>query len=119
MEVPDTRVAEKFYSAFGLAATHSGTAVELRASGASAANIVVLKGGSQKRLHYLSFAIRPGDLGQFEEHLRRHAVTAVTPPFGTLRPGLWFQDPWGTWVNLVPLPARATAAAPKPAPAGP
>ncbi len=119
LEVPDTSVAEKFYSAFGLAAAHNGTALELRTVGAPAANIIVLKGGSQKRLHHLSFSVRPEDLGRFEEHLHRHACAAVTPLFGTVRPGLWFQDPWGTWINLLPLPANATANEPKAAPAGP
>lgn len=108
LEVPDLGIAEQFFTSFGLNATstqgglHMHTDAGLTAS--TAPEIVAVQGGSQKRLHHLSFAIRPDDLSGFEEHLHRMGVRTVTPAFGALREGLWFQDPWGTWINLVPTP---------------
>jgi catechol-2,3-dioxygenase len=106
LEVPEVEVAERFYTAFGLAATHEGGALQLRSLEAGPAEMVVLKGGSQKRLHHLSFGILAKDLPAFGEHLKKMGTPAVTPPFGEVRDGLWFQDPWGTWVNLVPVEPR-------------
>ncbi len=103
LEVPDITVAEKFYTAFGLAAEIQGSALQLRSLQAGPAEMVVLKGGAQKRLHHLSFAIREEDQARFGEHLKSLGTPAVTPPFGAVRAGFWFQDPWGTWINLVPV----------------
>lgn len=102
LEVPDLAVAEKFYTAFGLAADPLGGALQLRTALPGPAELVVLK-GAQKRLHHLSFAIREQDLARFDEQLRKFGVTPASPPFGAVRDGLWFEDPWGTWVNLVPV----------------
>jgi len=104
LEVPDIAVAEHFYSAFGLAATHAGSALCLHSHASQAAEIVVLQ-GREKRLHHLSFAIRAQDLPAFGEHLLALGTSPVTPPWGTVRDGLWFQDPWGTWINLAPTEA--------------
>lgn len=102
LEVPDLSVAEKFYTAFGLACDPAGDALQLRTAQAGPAELVVVK-GVQKRLHHLSFAVRDQDLARFDEQLRKFGVTPATPPFGAVREGLWFEDPWGTWVNLVPV----------------
>jgi catechol 2,3-dioxygenase-like lactoylglutathione lyase family enzyme len=102
LEVPDVSVAEKFYTSFGLAADPLGEALQLRAAQTGPAEIVVVK-GAQKRLHHLSFAINDIDVERFAEHLKTRGVATATPPFGALRDGLWFQDPWGTWLNLVPV----------------
>ena len=105
LEVPDVSVAEHFYTAFGLSATNESGALHLRSLEAGPADMVVIK-GAQKRLHHLSFGIRAGDLPAFGDHLRKLGTPPVTPPFGEVRGGLWFQDPWGTWINLVPVEPR-------------
>lgn len=105
LEVPELDVAERFYTAFGLAASHENGALQLRSLERGPAEMVVLK-GAQKRLHHLSFGIRAEDLEAFGEHLRAIGSPPVTPPFGELRDGLWVQDPWGTWINLVPVTPR-------------
>ena len=102
LEVPDLAVAEKFYTTFGLQASTVGHALQLRTRATVPAELVIVK-GSKKRLHHLSFAVRVQDLPAFGERLKAAGVAPVTPPFGALREGLWFQDPWGTWVNLLPL----------------
>ena len=103
LEVPDLDVAEKFYQAFGLTSVRKPDVVELNSSGEAGPDIVVVKGGQQKRLHHLSFAVLEADLPRFDEHLKSLGVAPVSPPFGQIRPGLWFQDPWGTWINLTPI----------------
>lgn len=105
LEVPDVAVAEKFYTAFGLQADPVGEALRLRAKQPGPAELVIVK-GAKKRLHHLSFAIRIQDLAAFGDRLRTMGVAPVTPPFGPIRDGLWFQDLWGTWVNLVPVEAK-------------
>jgi catechol 2,3-dioxygenase-like lactoylglutathione lyase family enzyme len=105
LEVPDIEVAEKFYTSFGLAADPPGESLQLRTVQKGPAELVVMKGPS-KRLHHLSFAIREQDLAPFAEHLQGMGVATVSPAFAAIRAGLWFQDPWGTWINLVPVRAR-------------
>lgn len=112
LEVPELDVAEQFFTAFGLNAQRPGDALHLVTDRGveigTPPEIVALKGGAQKRLHHLSFGVETGDIPAFEEHLHNMGVkTMATPPFGSVRPGLWLQDPWGTWINLVPVPARA------------
>lgn len=102
LEVPDLEVANAFYSAFGLESEPLGDVRQLRAAHHGPADIILLK-GAQKKLHHLSFAIRDVDTIRFAEHLKASGVPATTPPFGTIREGLWFQDYWGTWINLVPV----------------
>ncbi|MGZ3198079.1 MAG: VOC family protein, partial [Croceibacterium sp.] len=105
LEVPDVAVARDFYTAFGLAPDMHGETLQLRSAQSGPADIVILK-AAQKRLHHLSFAINDGDLERFSERLAAAGCPAVTPPFGAVRDGLWFQDPGGTWINLVPVEAK-------------
>jgi catechol-2,3-dioxygenase len=106
LEVPDLEVAQQFFEAFGLNARRRDESLHLSTDRGTAADapaeIVVTKGGKQKRLHHVSFAANPSDIVRFEEHLHGIGVRTVTPPFGQIREGLWFQDPWGTWINIVP-----------------
>lgn len=108
LEVPDLEVANAFYSAFGLDSELLGEVRQLRSAHQGPADIVLLK-GAQKKLHHLSFAIRDVDTIRFAEHLKASGVPATTPPFGAIREGLWFQDHWGTWINLVPVETKPPA----------
>ena len=105
LEVPDVAVAETFYTAFGLQAEPMGTALQLRSKQVGPAEIVIVP-GREKRLHHLSFAVRQQDIPSFGDRLIQRGLSPVTPPFGAIRDGLWFQDPWGTWINLVPVTAK-------------
>jgi catechol 2,3-dioxygenase-like lactoylglutathione lyase family enzyme len=117
LEVPELEVAEHFFNAFGLNARRQDDALHLLTDrgleAGTPAEIVMVRGGAQKRLQHLSFAVEPSELDLFEEHLHSMGVRTVTPPFGAVRPGLWFQDPWGTWINLVPVP-KAVQEVPEP-----
>ena len=105
LQVPDVTLAEAFYTAFGLQADTTPAALQMRTKALGPAELVIVK-GPKKRLHHLSFAIRQQDMAAFSERLKTFGIDTVTPPFGPIRDGLWFQDPWGTWVNLVPVEAK-------------
>jgi hypothetical protein len=102
LQVPDLAVAESFYGAFGLTAEKRGSALGLRSPGRSADEIVVLPGAKEKRMHHISFIIRPDDEDAFDQKLRKAGLQTRSAPDGAPRAGLWFQDPWGTWINLNP-----------------
>jgi len=107
LEVPDVDVARKFYGAFGLQQTHANGLLAL-SSRQETADVLILAGGAHKRLHHLSFAVLQTDMPRFFDHLCQQGVAPVTPPFGEIRPGFWFQDPWGTWINLTPVQSVRT-----------
>ena len=102
LQVPDLAVAESFYGAFGLTGEKRGSALGLRSPGRLADEIVVLPGAPQKRMHHISFIIRSGDEDAFDQKLRKAGLQTKSAPDGAPRGGLWFQDPWGTWINLNP-----------------
>ena len=99
LQVPDVGVAESFYSAFGLQPTKRGAGFGFRSAHAPRDEILVLPGAPQKRMHHLSFLMWPGDEDAFAAKLRRAGLDPKTAPE---RPGLWFEDPWGTLINLTP-----------------
>ena len=102
LEVPDLEVARRFYVAFGLQVEQTAGKLVLRSPGRSNDEIVVVQ-GAKKRMHHLSFFIAPGTEAAFGEKLAKAGIDVrVSPAMAELRPGLWFQDPWGTWINLHP-----------------
>lgn len=110
LEVPDLDVAAKFYGAFGLAGERRGDVLGLRSPGRPREEAVISR-GTVKRMHHLSFVIRPGDEGAFAEKLAKAGSKVGAAPAGGAREGLWFQDPWGTWINLCPGGSPQTPAA--------
>ena len=112
MKVPDLDAAEHFFTAFGLSERKVEDRLEFRCREGSEAAIVVLQGPA-KRLHHISFAIAGNDVERFSEHLESIGSPAVEPPFGPIRAGLWFCDPWGTWINLAPADALSFDHEPK------
>lgn len=106
LEVPDVAVAEQFFGSFGMDTQRTDALLQMRSQRAVTKKedpeILVMKGGAQKRLQHLAFGVRQEDLPRFDEHLRGMGVSPSSPPFGAVRDGLWFQDPWGTWICLVP-----------------
>src|SRR5579859_2004765 len=102
LEVPELAAAQRFYETFGLLARQTGPALQLACPARNDAEIVVTP-ARQKRLHHVSFFIAPEAKASFADKLRSRgfAVSEIAPP-GGIRGGLWFQDPWGTWINLNP-----------------
>jgi catechol-2,3-dioxygenase len=120
LEVPDLDVARRFYSSFGLTPVDADRALALSTGAQSAPEVLVLTGAS-KRLHHIAFGIHAADLVLFAEHLAAMGTPVTVPPFGQIRDGIWFRDPWGTWVNLTPLqdPPKAPEAPAAVAASGP
>jgi catechol-2,3-dioxygenase len=100
LQVPDLHIAEKFYGAFGLMHERRGNALGFRSPARGLDEIVVLPGAAQKRMHHVSFIIRAEDEEAFDAKLRKAGFEPKDAPDGAPRRGLWFQDPWGTWINL-------------------
>lgn len=102
LEVPDVEVAQQFYTTFGLESRVYNDALLLRCQGRANDEVAVVE-GDQKRIHHVSFHVQPGSLGAFADKLREWDLEPTeTPPPGQEREGLWFRDPWGTWINLEP-----------------
>ncbi|MCY1263455.1 3,4-dihydroxyphenylacetate 2,3-dioxygenase [compost metagenome] len=103
LEVPDLAAAKAFYQTFGLEAAEElpGT-LRMRSPGRTNDELV-LAAATGKRLHHVSFYFDPLQREAFIEKLGRAglAVQEQAPP-GGCRDGLWFRDPWGTWINLSP-----------------
>lgn len=109
LEVPDLDVADRFYTAFGLEGGRRGDMSAFRSPGRPQDEVVLVK-GAQKRMHHVSFLIKPKDLAAFGDKLKQAGMDVKESLANGHRAGLWFQDPWGTWVNLTP------GEAPPPAP---
>ena len=94
LQVPDVTVAERFYGAFGLAAERRGAAFGFRSAArptGGADDIVVLPGSAQKRMHHISFTIRPGDEDAFQEKLRKSGMETHPAPDGAQRSAFGFK----------------------------
>ena len=105
LQVPDISVAKKFYTSFGLTARNHGAALGLQSSHGSGDEIVIMPGSAAKKMHHVSFIIAPGDIDSFNDKLHKLGFHTQSAPDGAPREGLWFQDPWGTWINLTPGPS--------------
>ena len=112
LEVPDLDEAARFYGTFGLATERRGPILGARCAGRGHDEIILVA-GVEKRLHHISFAIRPEDERAFAERLGAAGVTVEASPIAGERAGIWFRDPWNTWVHLM---ADASPAPPAPTP---
>ena len=111
--VPSVEEGEKFYDAFGLEKAAHGDLVGM-GSPAQGISECLMKQGREKKLHHVSFRINPEDIERFADHLHGLGEKVLeTAPEDWHRDGLWFQDPWGTWINLQP---RNAPAMPEPKP---
>jgi catechol 2,3-dioxygenase-like lactoylglutathione lyase family enzyme len=112
LEVPDLAVADVFLRDFGLETTAKDGALLAQCAGRSQEQVRMVEGGEAKRLHHVSFTVRPGGLDAVQESLERSGVSVIEPPEGADEAGLWVRDPDGTAVQLLdtePVPARPTA----------
>src|SRR5213593_3924097 len=90
LQVPEVRVAEKFYGTFGLQAQSRGSGIGFRSTGGASDEILVLPGAPQKRMHHVSFFIRPQDEQPFADKLKSKGLH---PSSRDERPGIGSRIP--------------------------
>lgn len=98
LQVPSLDVGAQFYRDFGMSVSERGATVVVRCDGRDQDQTVLLE-GPDKRLHHVAFAVDPGSLQQWQQHLEAQGVSIVDGPDG-LPPGLWFTDQDGNLVQL-------------------
>lgn len=113
LEVPDLDVADGFLRDFGLETAESAGSLIAQCPGREQEQVRLVQAKAQvKRLHHLTFTLRPGTLDSVQEALERAGTPRTEPPTGASEEGLWLRDPDGTAVQLLdrpPAPARKTA----------
>jgi catechol 2,3-dioxygenase-like lactoylglutathione lyase family enzyme len=108
LEVPDLAEAEGFLQDFGLETLEKDGSLVAQCPGRDQEQVRMLQADA-KRLHHVSFTLRPGSLDSVREALDRAGTPVIEPPAGSAEHGLWIRDPDGTAVQLLddsPAPAR-------------
>ena len=108
LEVPDLAVAEGFLQDFGLETGEKDGSLVAHCPGRDQEQVRLVQ-ASAKRLHHVSFTLRPGTLDSVREALDRAGTPVIEPPAGAAEDGLWIRDPDGTAVQLLdeaPAPVR-------------
>ena len=111
LEVPDLAVAEGFLQDFGLETREKDGSLVAQCPGRDQEQVRLVEAPA-KRLHHVSFTLRPGTLDSVRQALDRAGTPVIEPPAGAAEDGLWLRDPDGTAVQLLdeaPAPARGVA----------
>jgi catechol 2,3-dioxygenase-like lactoylglutathione lyase family enzyme len=111
LEIPDLAVAEGFLQDFGLQTADKGGALVAACAGRDQEQVRLLEAPA-KRLHHVSFTVRPGTASGIREALERAGTQVIEPPAGADESGIWLRDPDGTAVQLLDTgqaPARPVA----------
>ena len=111
LEVPDLSVADGFLQDFGLETGEKDGALIAQCPGRGQEQIRLVQAPA-KRLHHVSFTLRPGTLDAVSVALEQAGTPVIAPPEGASPDGLWIRDPDGTAVQLLAeaqAPARPAA----------
>ncbi len=111
LEVPDLAVAEGFLQDFGLETGEKDGSLVAVCPGRDQEQVRLVQAPA-KRLHHVTFTLRPGTMDAVREALERSGVPVIEPPPGATEDGLWLRDPDGTAVQLLDepqAPARPAA----------
>jgi catechol 2,3-dioxygenase-like lactoylglutathione lyase family enzyme len=118
---PDLKVAEKFYSAFGLTIRNEQRGFGLYTEG-HPHRWGGISEGPAKRLGHVSFGVFEEDLVPLRQRLQAHGVKELDAPPGFVSNGIWFRDPDGILLHMIVAqkssPGEKTAFAAVSAPAG-
>ena len=112
LEVPDLDIAQGFLQDFGLETGEKDGSLVARCPGRDQEQVRMVQ-APLKRLHHVTFTLRPGSMDSVREALERAGTPVIEPPAGATEDGLWIRDPDATAVQLLdqPLaPARPVAA---------
>ena len=111
LEVPDLDIAEGFLQDFGLETQEKDGSLVARCPGRDQEQVRLVR-APVKRLHHVTFTLRPGSADAVREALDRAGTPVIEPPAGATEDGLWIRDPDGTAVQLLdtkPAPSRPMA----------
>ena len=111
LEVPDLAVAEGFLQDFGLETGEKDGSLVAMCPGRQQEQVRLVEAPA-KRLHHVTFTLRPGTTDAVREALERSGAPVIEPPPGATEDGLWLRDPDGTAVQLLDepqAPARPAA----------
>jgi catechol 2,3-dioxygenase-like lactoylglutathione lyase family enzyme len=103
LAVPDLKLAERFYSDFGLEVRNARHGLELFSVGGDHCWGRMVEGPS-KRLHHLSFGCYSEDLPYFQERMEENGVEILDAPLGLESNGLWCRDPAGLLIEVKVAP---------------
>jgi catechol 2,3-dioxygenase len=98
LAVPDLKVAQQFYSSFGLDVREEGDALGLYISGAEH-RWASISEGDRKQLKHLSFGVFEDDLDRFKRHIEKQGHKLIDPPQSASN-GLWLRDHDGVPIEL-------------------
>lgn len=99
LTVPDLRVAQDFYKAFGLDLRDDGNMVGVITKGDNH-RWGLLREGSRKCFGFASFAAYEEDFPLFRARLSELGIPRLDPPAGIESNGLWFRDPDGNLLEI-------------------
>jgi catechol 2,3-dioxygenase len=97
--VPDLKIAQDFYTSFGLEVRESGNQLELYTKG-HPHRWTSLGEAPRKALSYISLGIFAEDYERFRDNLERLGIARMDPPPGIESSGLWVRDCNGILVEL-------------------
>lgn len=99
MRVPDLRVADDFYRAFGLDIREEGNTLGLYTFG-SDHRWLSLTEGPRKQLNHLSLAVFEEDFEPLRQRIEQMGVRLMDAPRGFDSNGFWFHDPFGVLIEV-------------------
>lgn len=99
LAVPDLKVAQDFYTAFGLDVREEGGGLGLYTAG-HAHRWGRISEGPAKALSYISFGAFEDDIERMRGRLQENGVRQLDPPAGFESNGLWFRDPDETLLEI-------------------
>lgn len=99
MQVPDLRVAEDFYKAFGLDIREEGNALGVYTHGSSH-RWATISEGPRKKLGYLSFVVYEEDFEPMKRRVEQQGIKLMDAPRGFDSNGIWFHDHNGVLVEV-------------------
>ncbi|MGF7162777.1 catechol 2,3-dioxygenase-like lactoylglutathione lyase family enzyme [Rhodoligotrophos appendicifer] len=99
LTVPDLKVADHYYGAFGLDLHPQRESLTVHTAGGSHCWGRISE-GPRKKLNYLSFGAFADDVPAFKARLEALGVKLLDPPPGVDSAGLWFRNPDGLLIEI-------------------
>ncbi|EEB82391.1 VOC family protein [Roseobacter sp. GAI101] len=99
MVVPDLKVAQDFYTSFGLDVREEGNGLGLFTFGSDHRWVSLAEGG-RKKLNNLSFAVFEEDFEPIKKRIEEAGVKLMDAPRGWDSNGSWFRDPFGVLIEV-------------------